>query len=141
MNKSTGFTLLEAIVALVLFSSTAMVLLDWLNTNLITLKRIQEQHYRREATRTALTFMENINPTAQPKGTATLDTYHIEWQAELLKEPRPGRNTVGNFSVFEISLYDNHITVKTPEHNLLAQFTLRQTGFKIIHQLNDDDDF
>ena len=42
-RAARGFTLLEAIIALVVFSMGAMALYGWLSTNIITLNRIKER--------------------------------------------------------------------------------------------------
>ncbi len=41
-NRQHGFTLIEAIVALVLIATAGMALFSWINSNIITLNRIQE---------------------------------------------------------------------------------------------------
>ena len=60
--KHQGFTLLEAVVALVLIATAGMALLDWVNNNLMNLNRVQTLQQRNEAIRSALVFMESVNP-------------------------------------------------------------------------------
>lgn len=69
-----GFTLLEAIVALVVFSLGAFALYGWLSANLITLQRVQEQREIGEATTTALNLVRNVNPWRRRAGRAVSAT-------------------------------------------------------------------
>ena len=127
--KQQGFTLLEAIVALVLIATTGMALFSWINTNLLNLQRVQAFQQRHDATQSALAFMETVNPLENPTGKETIGSYVITWQAKTLKPPQYGISHMGNKSIFHVGLYATTITVKYDE-TLLAQFTLHQMGYK-----------
>ena len=126
MNQR-GFTLLEAIVALVLISSTGMALLNWINTNLMTLQHVQQTYQRHEAMRNALAFMDTINPQIRTQGKETVGIYTFRWKAQTVKLPRGGKG------IYQISLYDTQVEVIF-EKTLLARFTLRQVGFKQVYK-------
>ncbi|EDN68908.1 type II secretion system protein [Beggiatoa sp. PS] len=130
MNQK-GFTLLEAIVTLVLVATTGIALLDWINTNLFSLQRIQAAQQRNEATRNALAFIDTVNPLENPQGEETIGIYKISWNALAVELPRDGMNTGGYTSFFQVGLYDTEIEVHL-EETLLAHFTLRQVGFKQV---------
>ncbi len=126
MNQH-GFTLLEAIVALVLISSTGMALLNWINTNLMTLQHVQQTYQRHEAMRNALAFMDTVNPQIRTQGKETVGIYTFRWEAQTVKLPKGGKG------IYQISLYDTQVEVIF-EKTLLARFTLRQVGFKQVYQ-------
>jgi general secretion pathway protein I len=126
MNQR-GFTLLEAIVALILIASTGMALLNWINTNLMTLYRVQQVQQRHEATRNALAFMDTINPLEKPQGEETVGIYTFRWEAQAVELPKDGKG------LYQIGLYDTEIEVSLDDE-LLARFTLRQVGFKQVRQ-------
>lgn len=136
--KTSGFTLLEAMVALVLITTTGLALLNWINTQLMTFEHIQQAHQRQVAIRNVLAFMATINPYERPKGEEILGNYTCHWQTQAVKLPKNGVSPTGELSVFEIGLYDTQVQVDlaaTP----IAQFTLRQVGFKQVRNLNPDD--
>lgn len=139
MIKQQGFTLLEAIVALILITTTGMTLLNWINTNLITLGRAQQAYQRHEAIRNALAFMEKVNPYEKLHGEETLGTYQLAWKSHAVELPKTGLTPVGNPSIFEIGLYDTEVQIKSSKL-LIAQFTLRQVGFKQLYKPSQDDD-
>jgi general secretion pathway protein I len=135
--KQRGFTLLEAIVALVLIASTGMALLNWLNTNLISLQRVQQVQQRHQAIQNALMFMETINPLEKPQGKTTVGIYQIDWNATALKLPKDGVTSMGGLGLFQVGLYETEVKVKVKK-NLLAYFTLRQVGYNQVRHYEEE---
>ena len=80
-NRQKGFTLLEAIVALVLIGSAGMALFSWINGNYISLSRIRDVNARSEATVNVLEYMDRVNPMLTPDGVAPLGAYSIRWRS------------------------------------------------------------
>jgi general secretion pathway protein I len=136
MNQR-GFTLLEAIVALALLASTGIALLNWINTNLMSLQRVQQAQQRQQAIQNALVFMETVNPLEKPQGKETIGIYQIDWNATALELPKDGVTSIGGLSLFQIGLYETKVKV-TVNKDLLAQLTLRQAGYKQVRQFKDD---
>jgi general secretion pathway protein I len=136
MNQR-GFTLLEAIVALVLLASTGIALLSWINTNLMSLQRVQQAQQRQQAIQNALVFMETINPLEKPQGKEIIGIYQIDWNATAIELPKDGVTSIGGISLFQVGLYETKIKVMVKK-DLLAQFTLRQAGYKQVRQFKDD---
>jgi general secretion pathway protein I len=132
MNER-GFTLLEAIVALVLMATAGMALLSWINTNLITLTRVQEAQQRNEAIRSALTFMDTINPLEKPQGEESVGIYQFRWQAQAIELPKDGVSILGDMSLFQVGLYETEVEISL-EDRLLSRFTVRQVGFEQVHK-------
>lgn len=135
--KQRGFTLLEAIVALVLIASTGMALLNWLNTNLISLQRVQQAQQRHQAIQNALMFMETINPLEKPQGKQTIGIYQIDWNATALELPKDGVTSMGGLGLFQVGLYETEVKVKIKK-DLLAHFTLRQVGYNQVRHYEEE---
>src|SRR5450830_964415 len=81
-TRQAGFTLLEAIVALVLISSAGLALFSWINGNIMALTRIHDVNARSEATANILEYMDRVNPMLTPEGEAPLGTYSIKWRSQ-----------------------------------------------------------
>jgi len=136
MLKQKGFTLLEAIVALILLATIGMALFSWINTNFISLYRIQQSQYRNEAIRNALAFIKTINPLERPQGEETLGVLTFRWQSEAAKLPKDGISPTGGVGLFQVALYDVKMEVSN-QSEILARFTVRQVGYQQVRELPD----
>jgi general secretion pathway protein I len=127
--KQAGFTLLEAIVALLIIASSGLALFSWMNTNLYNLARVQEAHQRHSAMRTALSFVETLNPADKPNGEAQFGAILIQWQAAPLRPLQPSITPHGGMGRYDVGLYE--INIKVIQHNELStEFTVRQRAYR-----------
>lgn len=133
--KQHGFTLIEAIVALVLIATTGMALFGWINSNIITLNRVQEINAENAATLNAVEYMNNINPMTSPEGQTNLGPYRLSWKAEAATEPRDGANYPFGVSLYQLGLYQTKITLQKPDGQFWFTFTLQQIGYKKVREL------
>lgn len=131
-QKQLGFTLIETIVALVLIASTGMALFSWINSNIITLNRVQEQNAKNAATLNALEYIRIINPMKLPQGQATLGAYKLTWQATLLIDPRDGAGYPTGNSLYQLALYQTKVDVKKADGQHWFSFDVQQVGYKQI---------
>ncbi len=133
-KKQQGFTLLEAIVALVLLSTVGLSLLSWLNSNLISLQRVQAAEQRSTVTRNALEFIDALNPMLQPQGQQTLGNYQLTWQAELVTDARDNIDSYyGTAGFYKVGLYAIHVEIYQ-QKQLITHFTVRQVGFEQVRK-------
>lgn len=137
-RKQLGFTLIEAIVALVLIGTTGMALFGWINSNIITLNRVQEINAENAATINAVEYMNNINPMISPEGQANLGAYRLSWKAEPTIEPRDGANYPYGISLYQLGIYQTRITIQKPDGPFWFAFTLQQVGYKKVRELSLD---
>jgi general secretion pathway protein I len=127
-----GFTLIEAIVALVLIATTGMALFSWINTNIISLNRVQLANAQSGATANVLEYMAGVNPMATPQGSATLGDYRITWDATVEEAARDGAGYPYGLSLYQIALYHTKVTVLQDGSKPWFDFSLTQTGYKRV---------
>ena len=134
-----GFTLLEAIVALVLVSGAGMALFSWVNTNIATLYRVQEASARAEATRNALEYLRTVNPMRTPEGETPLGEYSVRWRSSSLSPVMDGVNQFQGISLYQFALYDSHVELVRASGEPWFDFELRQVGYKRVRTLSTGD--
>jgi len=135
MKQQHGFTLIEAIVALVLIATTGMALFSYINSNIITLNRVQEINAKNAATLNIVEYMNNINPMTSPEGQSHLGSYQISWKAEMLTEPRDGAGYPYSISLFQLGLYQTKVIVKKTDDKFWFSFNLQQVGYIKVREL------
>ena len=135
-RRQRGFSLLEAIVALVIFSMVAMVLYGWQSTNLHALQRAEAHARENQLTRSALGVLAQVNPMKTPSGERPLGRYTVHWTAKPVQPVKPGVSAVGLPDLFELGLYLLDVRV-TDGNRTLAAFELRQVGYRQVHALDN----
>ncbi|QNN71390.1 PulJ/GspJ family protein [Thermomonas carbonis] len=82
-----GFTLLEAIVALVILSIGALALYGWLSTNMIALERVRARQEQEIVARSSLDLVRRLNPMETPTGERRVDDLIVKWSGRCWKDP------------------------------------------------------
>ena len=67
-RAQSGFSLLEAIVAMVVMATALLALYAWLSSSTLGLTRAQAQTRALADSRSALALVETINPMLEPSG-------------------------------------------------------------------------
>ena len=134
-NSQRGFTLIEAIVALVLIGSVGMALFSWINTNIITLNRVQEINAQNEATRNIIEYMNAINPMITPQGEVSFGSYRVTWQAEISTDVKDGAHYPRGVGLYQLAMYRTSIKAGKSSGEPWFDLTLQQVGYKKIREL------
>ena len=135
MNRQTlqGFTLLEAIVAMVLIASAGLALFAWINSSLANLARLESRQQQQDTLHQVLAAIELINPMQQPEGEKTLGLYTLRWTAQPIEEPQEGLNSSGYIGYYQVGLYQ--LTIDVMRHNQSPlNFSVRQVGYQQVRQ-------
>lgn len=135
-TRQSGFTLLEAIVALVLISGAGMALFSWINQSITSLTKIQEANARSEATINILEYMDRVNPMLMPEGTAPLGAYSIRWRAQPISNITEGASYPQGLSLFQLALYRTDISVRKAQDMTWFELRLQQVGYKKVRSIS-----
>lgn len=128
-QAQTGFTLLEAIVALSVLAMAAMALYGWLNSNLLLLKRVDEVYQSVEAVESALEWVSILDPYAQPDGEQDIAGTLVSWRFVPLGSSLPARDMHGNLSVNDAQLFRAEVEIRRGDKRL-ARFDVVQLGLQ-----------
>lgn len=137
-RRGRGFTLLEAIVALTVFSICAMALYGWLAVNVNALRRVEARAASVRDGRTALALLEAVNPMAEPKGERALPGgLLVRWTSKEIVAPKPGVGPSGSPLVFDLALYDMEVRAVRAGREA-NRFVVRRAGWETVRTLRDD---
>lgn len=109
-QRGTGFTLLEAIVALVVLAVAGGALYGLFGTNLLALGRSGELAAQAPVVRHALARLAAVNAWQEPRGAFVHDGFDVAWQARLASPVRHGQARFGTGD-YDLGLYDVEVAV------------------------------
>lgn len=130
-SKNAGFTLLETIVALVIFTGSAMALADLLNTNLHTLSRVHDVSSQLPALKNVIAQISAMNLQQEEDGQFEMNAYVVDWQARLLEPFRQSQIRQGDRGVHQVGLYQVDFQIKK-ESRLVGEYSMRLLGFETV---------
>jgi len=130
--RQRGFTLLEAIVAMTIFATSAISLYAWLNSMLIGTARFDALASETDDINNAVEYLQLVNPSEQPSGSLQIGGAEVSWTSELVEPPVSGNFVRG----YEFGLYT--VTIRLQRVGSQEQVVrLRQVGYrKLIEYLN-----
>jgi len=138
-GRQSGFSLLEAIVALTIFSICAMALYAWMSVNQTALVRIQARDAAVRDGRAALATLELVNPMSEPEGTRSLPGgLEVRWNGHEIVPAAPGTGAAGNLLAFDLALYELEVSAMRKGREV-AHFTVRRAGWKTARTMRDED--
>ncbi|MDN3578073.1 type II secretion system protein [Chitinimonas viridis] len=128
--RQQGFSLLEAIVALVIVSTVGMLAIAWINSSFDAQFRLKEQYRKQVAMADAIEFTRSINPAIRPFGKAPLRAFRLEWESKPIAGPLDGSSYPRGSSSFAISVHKVDVTVYRDARQPWFTFTVNQVGYK-----------
>lgn len=133
MRRESGFTLLEAIVALAILAAGTMALFAALNGALRSLERAEAAARLDTATENAVEFLEAVNPMQRPEGEAALGEYTLRWRAQAVLGPTDNLTDYLQPGLYEVALYaiDGELLL---DGRVAGRFTLRRAGWRQVRR-------
>ena len=130
-RRSAGFTLLETMVALVIFTGAAMALYSLYNTNLIALVRVHDVTRQVPAARHAIEYLSTINPRERESGRIEIHGLDVAWSSKLLQPVRDSQTLTGGRGYYEVGLYEVEFALRDGERSL-GTWRLRVPGYEKV---------
>ena len=132
-SVSAGFTLLEAIVALTIFSAGALSLYGLFNVNLAALQRVRDVTAHLPAARHALAHLSAIDLRRQEEGRLEFEDYSVAWSARLLEPERKGQSPYGRMGLYDVGLYRIEFSL-SERGRPVGTYRLRRTGSEKVRR-------
>ena len=131
--RSAGFTILETMVAMVVFAGAAIVLYGLFNTNLIALGRAHDVSRQMSAAHHAVEYLTGINPYEEQAGEMRVNEIDVVWSARLLEPVRQSQTVAGERGYFEVGLYEI-VFESREEGRSLGAWRLRVPGYRKVRE-------
>lgn len=128
----SGFGLLEAIVALVLISVAVMAAYDWINTNLITISRVQDVVLKTQAKNNVLGYVANLNPMQNPTGQQAFLDYRLDWQSKPIAPEQDQISGTQGMGLYRVGLYKITLNIQHPDGSIWFTEHITQVGYKKV---------
>lgn len=128
-KRSSGFALLEAIVALTLLAGTGMAFFSWIQQNTQAASRLRVHEQEARLLNSAQLLVQLVNPMAKPDGDMDAGDLRIQWRAELL-EPERRNQPFGaeGQGPFRMGLYRMDVQARDVRQNVEVHFSQWQVG-------------
>ena len=104
-ETAAGFTLIEAIVALVILSTVMIAFYDFLSTALNGAHRMELASIAYDHRTNALELATALNPMDMPEGTLNLGNYRVHWTSRALGDIRQSSRYPIGRGIFKVALY------------------------------------
>jgi general secretion pathway protein I len=104
-ETAAGFTLIEAIVALVILSAVMIGFYDFLSTALNGARRMELASLAYDHRTNALELASALNPMDMPEGTLDLGKYRVHWTSHVLGDIRQSSRYPSGRGFYKVALY------------------------------------
>lgn len=132
-RRLSGFSLLEAIVALTILASAGLALFAAMSQSVQMVGRAENARLADSALRNASAWMETVNPMQSPSGEQELGGVTLAWSSELVEPVRDGMTGYLQPGLYEVGLYDVTLELSR-EGNFLAEATIRRVGYRQVRE-------
>lgn len=132
MRPERGFSLLEALVALVILGGAGMALFSWINVSLVSLQRVEDANARSEAIANVVEHMQSVNPMLAPRGTVDFGRYTIDWDVQPVTNVVDGAAYPRGLSQYQLALYDAQVRAAKPGDSSWFELKLLLVGYKRV---------
>lgn len=114
-RRARGFTLLEAMVAMVLLASVGAVVLTWIHQSVQSVQRLNRVYDELAARKTVQDWSRSLNPSDTPAGEAALGPLRIVWESKASGEALPQAGYPSGIGMYDIAKYQVVLKVYRPD--------------------------
>ncbi len=137
-RASSGFGLLEAIVALTLLAGTGLALFSWINQNLQTASRLRLLEQESRLLLAARTLVDTVNPLATPSGRLEVGGVSVSWQSEALEPVRANAAfSEGITGPWQVGLYRLRVQARDSVQGVALTFEQWRVGTRRLQPASE----
>lgn len=106
--------MIEVLAAMVIFSTSAVVLFTWIGQTADRLARLNTEQTVLFAELAALEYARGLNPMATPSGSTQLAEIELQWRAQPVGAEAPSLMLSGAAGMYIVQLYEVQLDVRPP---------------------------
>lgn len=125
----SGFTLIEAIVAVAILGITMLPIMALLGQSITQLTIAGEANARAAATETALAVIDPVNPLLTPSGETQIGDTLLVWDSEILVNPNETPQIRAGLAGYRIGFYKVTISLSKDDTPWFS-FDTRKVGYQ-----------
>lgn len=133
IERLRGFTLVEAMVALVIFSMAAMGIYSWINTNLISLNRVAVVAESEFVVNSAMERLKLVDFSQETSGRFNVGGYWVDWKADFIEPWKMGATATGGAGIYDLGLFIVSLSL-TRDSLPVATYQYRQVAYKKVRE-------
>ena len=126
-RADAGFTLIEALVALVILGTVMVAFFDFLSGSLLGARRIEAASLAYDRRTNALEIATAINPMEMPQGTLNLGAYKVTWTSRAISNIQQNSGYPAGSGVFKVALYQ--LTFTFPDDLQVPPIKVTRVGY------------
>ena len=135
-NLSRGFTIIEAIVSMVILGMAMIPIMALLSQSINQLNRISESNAQSSAIESALAVIGPVNPMNTPSGEIEMGNYTLIWNSEILVPPNQDVVIGAGLAGYRVGFYN--VTIEFYKKNQpWFEFETRKIGHNRIDTGNN----
>ncbi len=94
-RRCHGFSLIEVLAAMVIFSTGAVILFGWISQTADRIGRLDREQRTLFGELTGLEYIRSVNPMLQPQGEIEIGRVRVAWSAEPVGDESTVRSGAG----------------------------------------------
>jgi len=132
MRRVSGFSLLEALVALAIAALCLIPLMSLQRTYIDGQRRHEAALQRAEIQKNALTIVRQINPTDEPEGQAVLaPDLTVSWTATEISDLKTSTGLPAGDGQYQVQLYRMDVSVSRGSQKVVPDFSVERVGWTL----------
>ncbi|GAP33867.1 hypothetical protein ISF6_1122 [Piscinibacter sakaiensis] len=110
-TRAAGFSLIEVLAAMVIFSTGAVILFSWIGQTADRLGRLGREQQQLFAELVGLEYARSLNPMRQPNGRVVIDEVDVSWETTPIGQETPSRFGAAE-GLYMVQLYRVQLTTR-----------------------------
>jgi len=128
-KKSSGFTLIEAIVAMAILGAAMLPIMALLSQSINQINKIAESNAQSAAKNSALAVIDSVNPMNTPTGEINMGDFNLVWSSEPIVPPNKNIKIGTGLAGYSVAFYIVKVEL-FKKNEPWFYFTARKLGHK-----------